>query len=65
MLKDLLAEIIGFKYQTRLKVLLRKYKGNSGKWLATVYFNSTSKAVIGLGNSFDDSFQRILNRIEY
>ena len=44
--KDLLNEIKGFKYQITLKILLSKYKENTGREFALVYFNSTTKTVI-------------------
>ena len=46
MLKDLLDEIKGFKYQITVKVLLSKHKENGGIEFAPVYFNSTTKTVI-------------------
>ena len=63
MFKDLLTEIKGFKYQTTLKVLLSKYKENTEREFAPVYFNSTTKTVIGPKDSLDRSFQEIFNRI--
>ena len=46
LLKDLLDEIKGFKYQVTVKVLLSKHKENGAMEFAPVYFNSTTKAVI-------------------
>ena len=63
MFKDLLTEIKGFKYQTTLKILLSKYKENTEREFAPVYFNSTTKTVIGPKDSLDRSFQEIFNRI--
>ena len=55
--KDLLTEIKGFKYQTTLKVLLSKYKENTERKFAPVYFSSTTKTVIGPKDSLDRSFR--------
>ena len=53
---DLLNETEGFKYQTTLKVMLKKYKPSGEIEFWPVYFNSTTKTVIrnkfGLENSF-------------
>ena len=46
----------GFQYQTTVKVLLSKYKGNGDREFAPVYFNSEYM--------FDKSFQAILYRID-
>ena len=54
--KDLLAEIKGFKYEITLKVLLSKYRENTEKEYALVYFNSTTKTVFGLEDSLAKSF---------
>ena len=62
--KGLLDEIKGFKYQTTLKVLLSKYKENTDREFAPVYFNSTTKTVINPEYMLDKSFQEILYRIE-
>ena len=43
---DLLNEIKGFKYQTMVKFLLKKYKLNGEIEFAPVYFNSVTKTVI-------------------
>ena len=63
MFKDLLDEIKGFKYQITLAVLLSKYKENTDREFAPVYFNSTTKRVINSKYDFDKSFQEILYRI--
>ena len=55
--KDLLNEIKCLKYQTALKVLLSKYKKDADREFATVYFNSTTKEVIGPKYSLNKSFQ--------
>ena len=62
--KDLSDEIKGFKYQVTLKVLLSKYKENTDKKCDPVYFNSTTKTVIGPKNGLDKSFQEVFNRID-
>ena len=43
---DLLNETRGFKYQTTVKVLLKKYKSNGEIEFAPVYFNSSTKTII-------------------
>ena len=64
MFEDLLIEIKGFKYQTTLKVLLSKYKENTDREFAPVYFNFTCKTVIALKYDLNESFQEILYRID-
>ena len=64
MFKDLLNEIKGFKYQITLKILLSKYKENTDREFAPVYFNSTTKTVIGPKYGLDKSFQETFNRID-
>ena len=61
MFKDLLAEIKGSKYQITLKVLLSKFKENTEREFAPVYYNSATKTVIGFQGSLDKSFQEIFN----
>ena len=61
--KDSLNEIKGFKYQTTLKVLLKKYKENTDREFATIYFNSTTKTVIGPKYGLKKSFQEVFNII--
>ena len=61
--EDLLDEIKVFKYQITLKFLLSKYKENTDRESAPVYFNSTTKTVIGLDKSFQEVFNRIDNWI--
>ena len=64
--EDLLNEVKGFKYQITLKVLLSKYKENAEREFAPVYFNSTTKIVIGFEDSLDisrkffDIFKKLL-----
>ena len=62
--KDLLDEIKGFKYQITLKVLLSKYKENTDREFTPVYFNFTTKTVIGPNYSLNKSFQEDFNRID-
>ena len=61
--KASLNEIKGFKYQTTLKVLLKKYKENADREFATIYFNSTTKTVIGPKYGLKKSFQEVFNII--
>ena len=63
LLKDLLNEMKGFKYQITVKFLLCKYKGNGDKELALLYFNSATKTGINSEYNLDRSFQEILYRI--
>ena len=68
MIKDLLDEIKGFKYQITVKVLLSKHKENGDIEFAPVYFNSTTKTVINsdkymLDKSFKESLYRMDNWI--
>ena len=58
--KDLLNEIKGFKYQITLKVLLSKYRENTDRDFAPVYFNSTTKTVFGPKYGFNKSFKKFL-----
>ena len=46
LLKDLLIELKGFKYQVTLTVLLSKIKGDESIEYSDVHFNSTTKIVI-------------------
>ena len=62
--KDLLNEIKRFKYQITLNVLLSKYKENTDREFASVYFNSTTKTVIGPKYGLDKSFREVFNRID-
>ena len=62
--KDFLNETKGFKYQTILKVLLSKCKEHTEREFAPVYFNSTTKTVIGSKDSLDKSFQEIFTGID-
>ena len=63
LLKGLLHEMKSVKYQTTVKVLLNKYKGNGDKEFAPVYFNSATKTVINSEYMLDKLFQQILYRI--
>ena len=65
LLKDLLDKTKIFKYQITLKVLLRKHKQNRDLKFAPVYFNSTTKTIIG-SNKYvlDKSFEHILYSID-
>ena len=52
LLKDLLIELKGFKYQVTLTVLLSKVKGDESIEYSAVHFNSTTKTVINPEFSF-------------
>ena len=62
--KNLLNEIKCFEYQIILKVLLSKYKENTDREFAAVYFISTTKRVIGPKYSLNKPFQEVFNRID-
>ena len=64
LLKDLLDEMNGFKYQITVVVLLSTVKNNGSIEYLLVYFNSTTKTVINYNFSLDKSFQEILYRID-
>ena len=64
LLKDLLNEMKGFKYQLTMKVLLSKEKENENIEYSSVYFNSTAKTMISSEFNLDKSFQEILYRID-
>ena len=53
---DLLAKTKSFKYQSTVKILLKKYKSTETEF-SPVYFNSTTKTVINCRFSLDKSFQ--------
>ena len=62
--KYLLNEMKGFKYQITVATLLSKHKLNRDIEYSSVYFNSTTKAVINSDKyGFDKSFQEFLYRI--
>ena len=66
LLKDLLNEMKGFKYQITVKGFLSKHKINEYLEYAPVYFNSSTKTVINsdkydLGTSFKEIICRIDN----
>ena len=63
LLSDLLNETKGFKYQITLKVM-KKYKPNGEIELRPVYFNSKTKTVINHKFSLENTFQKILCRID-
>ena len=60
---DLLNETKGFKYQTTLKVNLKKYKRKEIEF-APIYSNSTTKTLINLNFSLENTFQQILYSID-
>ena len=59
--KDLLIELKGFRYQITLAILLSKMKSNGETEYFPVYFNSSTKTVIG-SNKFglNQAFQEII-----
>ena len=63
MFNDLLNETKGFKYQTTLKVNLKKYKQKEIEF-AHIYSNSTIKTLINLNFSLENTFQEILYSID-
>ena len=64
MLKELLDEIKGFKYQITVKALLRKDKQNGEIEFALDYFNSTTKTVINFKYDLDKFFKEVFHRID-
>ena len=64
LLKDLVDEIKGFKYQVTVNVLLSKHKENGGIEFAPICFNSTTKTVICLEYDFVQFFQEVFYRID-
>ena len=61
LLRDLLIEMKGFKYQITLKVLPSKQNENDDIEFTTVHFNSTSN----LNNyGLNKSFQQVLYRLD-
>ena len=61
---NLLDETNGFKYQKRLKVILKKYKPNGETEFRAVYFNSTIKMVTNHKSSLENAFQEIFYMID-
>ena len=64
LLKDLLIELRGFKYQIILAVLLSKVKNSGSVEYSPVYFNSLTKTVINNKFGLDQSFQEINHRLD-
>ena len=63
LIRDLLIEMKGFKYQITIKVYLSKQKRNDDREFTTVYFNFTAKTVISLNNyGLKKSFEQVLYR---
>ena len=61
---DLLNETKRFKYQTTLKVTLKKEKPNGEIEFRPVYFNSITETVANHKFSLENAFQEILHRID-
>ena len=53
---DVLNETKGFKYQIKLKVMLKTYKSTEIEFVP-VYFNSTTKTVMNNKFSLENTFQ--------
>ena len=64
MFNDLLSETRDFKYQSTVKVLLKKYKPNGKIEFTPVYFNSSTKELINCRYKLNKSFQEILYKID-
>ena len=64
LLKDLLTELKGFKYQITLCVLLSKAKTGDSIEYRPVYFNSLTKTVVGDKFKLDEFFNEIMYRLE-
>ena len=63
-IEDLFNEIKCFKYQTTVKILLKKYNLNEEIEFAPIYFNSVTKTVINHWFRLKNSFQEILYMID-
>ena len=61
---DLLNERKGFKHQTTVNLLLKKYKLDGEIEFSPVYFNSVTKTVINHSFRLESSFQEILYMID-
>ena len=61
---DLLNETKGFKYQSTVKVLLKKYKPNEETEFTPVYFNSLTKTIIHNIFKLEYAFHEILYRAD-
>ena len=64
LLKDLLGEIKGFKYQITVKASSRKHKRNRGIDPAPVDFNYTTKTMINFKYGLKKYFQEVLYKID-
>ena len=63
LLKDLLVELKGFKYQLTLNILLSKQKSSDLIEYRSIYFNSLTKTVISEDYKLDDCFQEIIYKV--
>ena len=61
---DLLNETIGFRYQIKVKVLLKKYRSNGEIEFAPLYFNSSIKTIMNNRFKLEHAFQEILYGID-
>ena len=64
LLRDLLNQIKGFKYQITVEFLLKKYKHNGEIKFRPVYFNSVTKTVINHVFKLGKPFEEILYMID-
>ena len=64
LLKYLLIELKGFKYQITLAILLSKVKNSGETEYSPVCFNSLTKTVINNKFKLDQSFQEIIYKLE-
>ena len=64
LLKDLIVETKAFKFQITQNVLISKYKEITDREFAPIYFNFTTKTVIGPKYGLDRSFQGIFNKTD-
>ena len=64
LLKNLLIELKGFKYQITLAVLSSKVKNSGEIEYSPVYFNSLTKTLINKNYKLDQSFQEVICRLE-
>ena len=62
---ELLRKKRGFKYVLSTKIILKKRINNNEHRYSTVYFNSLIKTVINRTYHLNDSFEEILNLLDY
>ena len=64
LLKKLLIELKGFKYQITIAVLLSKVKNSNETEYSSVYFNSLTKTAIYDDYKLDQAFNEIIYRVD-